>query len=176
MPIETDWTIAVTEVPQNGVSFTRTATASERAAVAKALDLLDCTDLGCKLRVKPLRQGRYQVKGQLTAAVVQACVVSLEPVENQIAEAIDVEFRPKDEIGAAPAKDDDAWLDPEAPDGAEAIEQGHIGIGRLVYECLASGLDPYPRKVGATLGWTEPEAARAAVHPFAPLAKLKKKE
>lgn len=176
MPIETDWTIAVTEVPQNGVSFTRTATASERAAVAKALDLLDCTALGCKLRIKPLRQGRYQVKGQLTATVVQACVVSLEPVENQLAQAIDVEFWPKEETGAPSAKDDNAWLDPAAPDSAEAIEQGHIGIGRLVYECLASGLDPYPRKVGATLGWTEPEAARAAVHPFAPLAKLKKKE
>jgi uncharacterized metal-binding protein YceD (DUF177 family) len=176
MTIETDWMIAVKDVPLNGLHITRRATAAELEALAKALDILDCAALACDLRIRPVRQGRYQVAGQITADVTQACVVSLEPVTGRVAETIDVEFWPQDQIKPPASTASEEWFDPEAPDGAEPIINGQIALGQLIYEYVAAGLDPYPKLPGAAVAWTEKAEVKAEIHPFAALAKLKKKE
>jgi uncharacterized metal-binding protein YceD (DUF177 family) len=176
MSIETDWMIAVKDVPHNGMHFVRSATEAERVALAKALNVLECAALDCDLRIRALRQGRYQVAGRITADVAQACVVSLEPVAGRVEETVDVEFWPKEQIAPPASTAADEWFDPQAPDGAEAIENGRMALGQLVYECIAAGLDPYPRLPGAALAWAEKPEVKAEIHPFAALAKLKKKE
>jgi uncharacterized metal-binding protein YceD (DUF177 family) len=176
MTIETDWMIAIRDVPHNGLHVVRSATDEECSALAKALGILECTALDCDIRIRALRQGRYQVAGRITAQVIQACVVSLEPVASRVEESLDVEFWPRDQITPPVSTAGEEWFDPQSPDGAEAIEDGQIALGRLIYECIAAGLDPYPRKPGATLAWTEKPELAAEIHPFAALAKLKKKE
>jgi uncharacterized metal-binding protein YceD (DUF177 family) len=178
MPIETDWVAVTTDVPDAGLRLARNATETQRAAFATALDLIGCTALDCDLRLRAIRQGRYQLSGQVKAVVTQSCVVSLEPIQSNVAEMIDIEFWPSDQIAApsksaAAADDDSDFFDPNAGDDAEPIEQGRISFGRIVYECLAAGLDPYPRKPDAKLDWQGRRADAAKVHPFAALAKLK---
>ncbi len=175
MSVLTDWTIPVTEILEGGKRFDRTATEAERRAVAKELDILDVAKLHCDVRARPLRKGHYQVTGRIKADVVQACVVSLEPIEGKVDEAIDLEFWPEGEVPKPASTPHDEWFDPQAPDGAEPIENGRINIGRLVFETLSAGLDPYPRKPGATLAYKEKPELTAEVHPFAALAKLKPK-
>lgn len=170
------WSIGVSEIPAAGKRIEYTATEAERIAAARAWDILACTALACEIRVKPLRDGRYRVAGTIRASIVQACVVTLEPVDGTIEEAFDVEFWPADQIPSLQSTAQDEWFDPQAADGAEPIENGRIGLGRLVFECVSAALDPYPRKPGATLDWQEPETSKAAVHPFAALAKLKPKQ
>ncbi len=175
MTIDTTWTVAVTDVPDGGLRIARSATEAERTELAAAFDILACASLDCDLRIRAVRQGRYRVTGTIKAAVTQACVVSLEPIETEVAEAIDVEFWPADQITAPEKTDDEGeFFDPNAQDAAEPIENGKIAYGRLVYECVSAGLPAYPRKADAELVWrAAPDSAD--VHPFAALAKLKQK-
>ena len=55
----------------------------------------------------------------------------------------------------------------------ERIENDRIAVGRIVYEALAAGLDPYPRKEDAAFEWRDPKLAEGAGNPFAVLKKLK---
>jgi uncharacterized metal-binding protein YceD (DUF177 family) len=176
MSIETSWFIPIADVAAAGTRLKLKAGEAECRALAASLEILDCKALDCDLRLRPLRQGRFQMTGTVRAEVVQACVVSLEPLDAVVEENIDVEFWPQDQIAVA-AKTDDAgeFFDPEAKDGPEPIENARIVYGRLVFECISAGLDPYPRRPDATLAWQEKDEDTAKVHPFAALAKLKPK-
>jgi uncharacterized metal-binding protein YceD (DUF177 family) len=176
MPIETDWTEAAAAVPTSGMRFVRAATAAELQALAATLNILSCTALTCELRIRPLRQGRFQVAGTIDAAVVQACIVSVEPVAAKLTETVDVEFWPADQIASPASTAVDEWFDPQAPDEAEPIVQGRLRLGQLIYETIAAGLEPYPRAPGAELERTSTKDRQADVHPFAALAKLKRPE
>ena len=54
-----------------------------------------------------------------------------------------------------------------------AVIDGRIELGGLLYETLATGLDPYPRRAGASFEWTEsPDEAASATAPGSPFAAL----
>ena len=56
----------------------------------------------------------------------------------------------------------------------EKLERGLIPVGRIVFETLASSLDPYPRREGAAFNWQDPQSAGdKKANPFAALSKLK---
>ncbi len=61
----------------------------------------------------------------------------------------------------------------------EPIVGGQLAVGRIVFECLAAALDPFPRAAGATLDRHEaaPQSAGAGApsSPFAVLAKIRPK-
>ena len=171
-----NWTIAVAEIPSAGKSIERSADDAQRAALAKDLDILGVSALSCRLRIRPLRQGRYQVDGKIDATVEQACVVSLEPVTGKIETPVDVEFWPEAQISPPASTPEEEYLDPEAKDEAEPIVRGAIDYGRLVFELLATSLDPFPRNAGAELAYQPEPEDKATVHPFAVLAKLKQQK
>jgi uncharacterized metal-binding protein YceD (DUF177 family) len=97
-------------------------------------------------------------------------VVTLDPIENNIDETIDLIFAPPEQI--PDRADDDADEGPGAEDKMEPIENGIIDLGRLATDVLYLAIDPYPRKPGAVF---EPrvEAADPEDHPFAALKTLK---
>ena len=163
------WTILTTDVPSSGFTQSKAANRDERVALKAALDLIDCEAMSFEYTLKPASEGRYRLKGKLTARVVQTCVVTLEPVTNTITDRVMAEFLPAQdmpaEIGGSVDLDDDYDEEP-------IIDQ-RIDIGRVVYEHLASALDPYPRKEGAAVDWTPLDGAMAKENPFAVLAKLK---
>jgi hypothetical protein len=170
MPL--NWTIAVAEVPGGKHTITREATLGECSAIAQDLGLLACDRLVARYTLNPIGGGRYKFAGQCEAAITQACIVSFEAVPAKLDLPFDVEFRP-DADDAIVSDDEEAEVLtlPEI----EPIPHGQLEIGRIVFETLAAGLNPYPRKPDAAFDWLDPNVATSPANPFAALAKLKPK-
>jgi hypothetical protein len=101
--------------------------------------------------------------------VRQTCVVTLEPLVNEIREPIDLTFVPGD-AASTPAREEDLG----AHEPPERLIDGGVDLGAIAAEFLILGIDPYPRREGAV--FTAPEKSDdAADHPFAALAELKKR-
>ena len=132
---------------------------------------MSCDALQADYVVSALGKGRYRLKGKLTAHVTRACVVTLDPVSENVAEAVDIAFWPINNLPAAGDEEKEVSSLPEV----EAIEHGQIDAGRVLFEILSASLDPYPRKPGARFDWEDKGAdeVRVAGGPFADLKKLK---
>jgi uncharacterized metal-binding protein YceD (DUF177 family) len=168
---ELSWDLPTSDVPETGLDETRAAASDELEAIARALGLVSCQSLEASYAIAPSGAGRYILSGTLRAQVVQACVVTLDPVIGSIEGNFHAAFWPEEDI--PPPRSGILDLD-EAAD-PEPITAGRIAVGRVVFECLAENLDPYPRKPGATLDWRDPAEAGASESPFARLANLKTK-
>lgn len=173
------WTHTPESIPEAGVKAERRATAEELAAITSALNILGAEEVVFAYGIKNAGGGAYRLSGRLSAKLVQACVVTLEPVAARIAEDVRVEFRPDEQTRrrAVDVLDEpmDLSADFERDEDIEPITGGRMEIGRIVFETLASALDLYPRKEGAVLDWKEPSGDPVKVSPFAALAKLKGK-
>jgi hypothetical protein len=104
-------------------------------------------------------------------------VVTLDPIESDIDEEIDLMFAPEAE--ARPLADlieegQDERDDAEVPEPPEAILGGIIDLGRLATDALFLGVDPYPRKAGAVFE-AQVENPDPQDHPFAALKALQDK-
>jgi len=106
----------------------------------------------------------------VAATVGQTCVVTLESLENEVDEDIDVAFVP----AAAPSVEDHSTGEVEVPleDAPEPLVGNAIDLGAIATEFLILGLDPYPRKPDVV--FETPPAGDEPAHPFAALAELKK--
>lgn len=154
---------------------------TERAAIATRLGLISLPAFEAMVHLKPGKGGGRTVKiaGSLSAHVVQACVVSLEPVEGVVEEEFTAEFGPVDEIV-------NLELSLEDEDPIEPFEARGIDIGELAVQHLSLSLDPYPRAEGVAVdellkerggkGKADVITLNAPSGPFAELAKLKRKD
>lgn len=165
-----DWTVPADQIAEEPRNIARIADAGERALLAKAFNVLSVEALATSGVIKPKGAGRLRMTGRATATVRQACVVTLEPVEQSIDEPFEIEFWPPDQI--APETRPEVEIDPD--NTPEPLDDEIVPYGRIVYETIATAIDLYPRAPGASLELPpEPEAARA--NPFAVLGKLKTK-
>lgn len=119
------------------------ADAAERQALAQRFDLLALDRLEAEVQLHRLSGEIVQVRGEFSAEVVQACVVSLEPVQGSIREAFTVLYGPAE-------PEDDVLIDLET-ELVEPFDGTAIDIGEAVAQHLALALDPYPRAAGASL-------------------------
>ena len=116
--------------------------------------------------------GKVHVVGRVTARVGQTCVVSLDPIENDIDEPVDLMFAPEADIPRLSTTVDDEAESEDIPDSPEPIINGVIDLGRVATDVLFLGIDPYPRKPDAV--FEQPMvAADPEDHPFAALKALK---
>ena len=167
------WAIATTDIPAAGLQAIKAANREERAAVAVVLGIPACEAMSFDFSLKPLADGRYRLKGTVAARLVQTCGVTLEPMTETLSERVSLELRPADDM--PDAKDGAVHVDAE--NDPEPIIDGRIDLGRIAYEHVASGMNPYPRKEGAALDWKgQAAAALEKENPFAVLAKLKDKK
>jgi hypothetical protein len=172
---ENPWSVpvVVAQIPEGGLHREFEANAGQRQALADLGGLREVLSANASLDLTLTREGRVHVIGRVKARIGQSCVVTLDPIENDIDEAIDLIFAPPEQIPAlADLIDDAATSDAEIPDPPEPIVAGMIDLGRLATDALLLGVDPYPRKPGATF---EPPAAPADPedHPFAALKVLR---
>ncbi|MGA3138281.1 MAG: DUF177 domain-containing protein [Xanthobacteraceae bacterium] len=160
--------VAVEDVPELGEHFDLTADSQVRAAIAKAAGLRDLTRLEANFDVNRQRGG-LRVIGRIAATVGQTCVVTLEPVANEVAEDVDLLFAPQ----ASVAESGGAAIRPEGSKyDVEPLIGEVVDLGALATEFLVLGLDPYPRKPGAV--FESPEETAAGDGPFSALAALQK--
>jgi uncharacterized metal-binding protein YceD (DUF177 family) len=166
----TRWTypVAVAEIPEAGGHYEISADAQTRAAVAEAAGLRDLPQLDATFNLTRLGDS-VKVRGTVTAKVGQTCVVTLEPIENQVSEDIDLLFSPP----VDPLLDPEAARKGEKGEPPEPLEDGNLDLGAIATEFLLLGVDPYPRKPGAEFDLPK-ERDEAPAHPFAALAALKK--
>ncbi|HJQ59069.1 MAG TPA: hypothetical protein VJ890_19345, partial [Vineibacter sp.] len=101
-------------VPPAGASLDIEAGAGERAALVRRFAVLDILELKAQVNLIAEGGGRWQVSGRLQATVVQACGITLDPVEQRIDEVFNLRFAPP-----AEAVDDDTG---ELIVGADAPE------------------------------------------------------
>jgi uncharacterized metal-binding protein YceD (DUF177 family) len=169
-PAERPWSVplAVSEVPETGRHIDLVADEGTRAAVAKLAGLADLPRLAASFDVAPHGRGGLHIVGQVSATVGQTCVVTLEPIENDIEEAIDLIFAPASALPPALAGDEVEVLVEDAP---EPLVGGQIDLGAIAIEFLILAIDPYPRKPDAV--FQPPPAGDDSAHPFAALAALK---
>ena len=175
MTPEIAWQHSIYDIPERGLARELNAAPDELERVARALELIACRSLAVAYTIEPASQGRFRLSGKLEAEIVQSCVVTLEPVSSIVTETYEAMFWPPDAM--PPPKSGELDLD-DMPD-PEPIENDQIAVGRVVFECLAAAIDPFPRAPGAALDWQPPadqeQAGEGRESPFAVLAKIKTK-
>jgi hypothetical protein len=164
--------VRLEDVPETGLHLDLVADTQVRAGLAVLAGVTDIFRLEAALDV--VRHGNgLRVTGRVSATVGQTCVVTLEPMQNEVAEPIDVIFAsvPSDFAAAGLDAED---LAEDALDGGEPPEilsDGTADVGAIAAEFLLLGIDPYPRKPGAE--FKPPAEQGAVVSPFAALAQLR---
>jgi uncharacterized metal-binding protein YceD (DUF177 family) len=167
--------IVVAQIPETGLHRDIEADPTVRDVVADMGGLREVLLAQASFDLTPMSGGRFRVAGRVRARIGQTCVVTLEEIENDIDEPVDLIFAPPEQIPEMAALVDEAEAsDEEVPDPPEPIENGVIDLGRVATDALFLAVDPYPRKGGAVF---EPvvEAADPEDHPFAALRALQAK-
>jgi len=161
--------VAVEDIADAGLHLAIEAPAATRAAVAELAAVRDLPRLSAVFDLT--RQGGgVHVSGQVSARVGQTCVVTLEPIESAVEEAVDLAFAPASGTQSEPKtarKRSQGGYEPPEP-----LMNGMLDLGALATEFLILGIDPYPRKPGAQFAPLKPEDA--GEQPFAALQTLKK--
>lgn len=163
--------IRLDHVPPTGLARRIEANERQREDIARLLDLVSLDLLALDAHVTPGERGRVSVTGQFAARGEQSCVVTIENVPFAFDEPIEVEFWPARQIKQLEAEQDPQSGTPLL-DWPEPIADGAVDLGALLYETLATNLDPFPRKADASI-----EASTAGPeldNPFAALAQLKR--
>src|SRR5262245_3451731 len=161
---------------RDGASGEIFVTGAELETVAKMLDLVALDRLVFAYCIGRGGGGRLLLTGTLNADARQTCVVSLEPVEAGLEVPVEMEFWPA-ELLPRPERDTTDAGGPGVLDWPEAIRDGKIDLGPVIYETLATALDPYPRRPEASFDWPhgEPQEGEGpGSGPFASLAALKR--
>lgn len=164
--------VAVERIPDTGLHRAVEAEEASRAAMAEIAGLREIAYVRAAFDLKPRSGGQVHVTGRVQARVGQNCVVTLEPLESDIDEEVDLIFAPVEQIPElAEPGDDDGDSATDMTDAPEPIENGNIDLGRLASDVLYLAIDPYPRKEGAAF---EPQVAASDPedHPFAALKSL----
>jgi hypothetical protein len=160
--------VRIEDVPEAGAHFELDADEATRAALAKTSGLRDLPRLSASFDVTRKGAGGVRVIGAVHALVGQNCVVTLDPVERELEEAIDLTFTPE----ASTEMQGETAFEFDEDEPPETMIGGVVDLGAVATEFLLLGIDPYPRKEGASF---EPRiAGDPTSHPFAALASLKK--
>ncbi len=170
-----DWVVpvAIEDIPVDGKHFDLVAPETALAAIATAVDVVAVKWLKSDFDVSRRGDGLH-IRGKISGQVEQACVVTLEPMLNDIVENVDLSFSPSSvlEDGSVAVSAD------LQSDVLEPMPDGTIDLAGLSVEFLMLGIDPYPRKAGATFATVVAgnDAEDPIPHPFAALEALKRRD
>jgi uncharacterized metal-binding protein YceD (DUF177 family) len=167
--------LAVDAIPGGGLHRDIAADAAACAAVAAQAEVRTVAGLSAALDLMlATTEGAVgeliHITGRVRARVGQTCVVTLEPIETEVDEPIDITFAAAPAGHAAPTADTDPHRH-EVDDAPEPLIGGMLDLGAIATEFLILGIDPYPRKAGVE--FTPLAVEDDTPHPFAALAALK---
>ena len=142
---------------------------AERAALAKAVAVLEVPKFSARIVLKKLSPTRFSLHYDLAAEILQACVVTLEPLAARITKDFVRELhhtpslnRVTKEIIVTPGDD-------ELPDEIESL---HYDLADPLLEEFLLAIDPYPRAPGVEFAPPEGMGDKPE-SPFAVLKALK---
>lgn len=165
----------------NGAALDIVASDSERAALAKRFGFLGLPAFSARVTIDRRPGGQIVVEGRLRGRVVQACVLTLDPVTQDLDETFRIVFK-HDMADELDPESGEAVLSAQA-DAPEPLTGNTLDIGEIVAEQLSLAVDPYPRRPGAKLEDVLPKPRQGSRkgpteqrrHPFAGLAALRDK-
>jgi uncharacterized metal-binding protein YceD (DUF177 family) len=112
------------------------ASDEERMALAKRFSLVNIDELSAELALKWRKTNEVlSLKGHFSARVTQSCVLTLNPVDAELNEEIDILFSQRLE-NTMPFVD---------PNESELLDSLEIDVGEIVAEELSLSIEPYPR-------------------------------
>jgi uncharacterized metal-binding protein YceD (DUF177 family) len=161
--------VHVEDIPDTGLHVEIDAPEAVRAALSVLAHLRELPRLSAVFDLSRRGAG-VRVTGQVSARVGQTCVVTLEPVESNLEESVDLVFTP---ALAESAKAETVDLGTQGEDSPEPLVGGKLDLGAIATEFLLLGIDPYPRKAGAEFAPVKVDDGSA--RPFAALEALKKR-
>lgn len=171
--------VNVATLPSSGYVLSLRPNEHEREALAKAAGVTALHELEADIVLRRWRRDGVEIKGELRASVEQPCVVTLEPVIQQIREPLRATFLPEHSALAVPVErqDRELVLDPEGDDPPDTFEGDSIDVWPFILEMLMLALDPFPRAPGAEFAAAAEDAGEQAEiaekSPFAVLRALK---
>jgi uncharacterized metal-binding protein YceD (DUF177 family) len=162
-----------------------TASDGERAALAKRFGFIGLPAFSARVTIDRRPGGQVIVQGRLRGTIVQACILTLDPVTQELDDAFRIVFR-QDLTEERDPESGEALLSAQA-DAPEPLSGNMLDVGEIVAEQLSLAADPYPRRPGAKLEDVMPKPRKGGKssrdtgkteqrrHPFAGLAALRDK-
>jgi uncharacterized metal-binding protein YceD (DUF177 family) len=165
----------------HGAALEITASDNERAALAKRFGFLGLPAFSARVTVDRPPGGQIVVEGRLRGRIVQACILTLDPVTQDLDEAFRIVF--KQDLAEERDPESGEALVSAHTDSPEPLTGNLLDVGEIVAEQLSLAADPYPRKQGVKLEDVMPKPRRDGRpgrheprrHPFAGLAALRDK-
>jgi uncharacterized metal-binding protein YceD (DUF177 family) len=165
----------------SGAALEIIASESERAALARRFGFLGLPAFSARVSVERRPGSQIVVEGRLRGRVVQACILTLDPMTQELDEAFRIVFKQ----GLAEEHDPEsgeALLSAQA-DAPEPLQGNLLDVGEIVAEQLSLAAEPYPRRPGVKLEDVLPKPRQGGRpgrneqrrHPFAGLAALRDK-
>ena len=157
---------------QSGDEISIEANDEERAAIAKEVKVLEVAKFSARIILKKTSATNFELGCHLAAEIVQACVVTLEPLVARIEKDFTRELHLAPLLRRTPEKEKEVVFDANEDDVPEEIESPHYDpMGPLMEEFVLA-IDPYPRAPG--VAFEAPEGVNAKLEsPFAVLKGLK---
>src|SRR5690348_16871803 len=173
--------VDVDRMGPNGTALDIAASDGERAALAKRFGFLGLPAFSARVTVDRRPGGQVVVEGRLRGRIVQACILTLDPVTQDLDEAFRIVFK-QDLAEERDPESGEALIAAHA-DAPEPLSGNMLDVGEIAAEQLSLAADPYPRSPGAKLEDVMPKprpSGRAGRgeqrrHPFAGLAALRDK-
>ncbi len=162
--------VSASEIGPGGLRLHIEAGPAELKALAKRYRVPAVLRLEAEVELRPVGRARFRLSGRVKARLRQLCVVTLDELENDVAEDFEVDFDPNAEVSAETETEID--FDAEAEDPPEPLIDGRIPVGEMVAQHLALAIDPYPRAPDAVLEADSAEPEVSSQSPFAILRKL----
>jgi len=163
------WLEAVVDtasIPPEGRRIALDAGQEARAIIAERLAVPDVLSCAATCTVRPREGALAEIRLELTARLVRNCVVTGEPMEEEVAESFDSVI-----VAEEPDLDPEDELDDV---DYEVAPDGKIDLAELAVQQFAVAMTPYPRSSGADAALAEAAPVTAAretpENPFAGLA------
>lgn len=178
---EIERVVDVDRMGPNGAALEIAASESERAALAKRFGFLGLPAFSARVTVDRRPGGQVVVEGRLRGRIVQACILTLDPVAQDLDETFRLTFK-QDLAEERDPESGEALVSAQA-DAPEPLTESLLDVGEIVAEQLSLAADPYPRKHGVKLEDVLPKPRKESRpgrheqrrHPFAGLAALRDK-
>ena len=168
-------------VGSRGVALEISPSESERTALAKRFGFLGLPVFSARVMVDRRIGEQVVVEGRMRGKIVQACILTLDPVTQDLDETFRLVFQANLHEDRDP-ESGEALISAHS-DAPEPLTDPHLDVGEIVAEQLSLAAEPYPRRPGVKLEDVLPKSRGGASsakgeqrrHPFADLAALRDK-
>ena len=126
----------IQKLPPSGEKVAIVASQQELDAMAQSTEVESVNELVADLKISRWQKNGAQIRGKITAKVTQLCVVTLDPIQLDIEEAVDRKFlSPTSQTRKFSEEiiDGEIVIDPEGEDLPDIMENGKIDIWRHVF-------------------------------------------